>query len=222
MKKFILNFHGIGIPGDHVPADELPYWLRQSEFEKILDQIVGARRQLKVEITFDDGNFSDVDLALPALSNRGLSAAFFICAGRIGKPNFLAEDSILELADAGMTIGSHGLHHTDLRRCNNTELERELTQSKEVIEDVLGVAVQEIGIPFGSYDRRVLSAIKKVGYKQAYTSDGGMAAEGAFLKPRNTIQNAGYENDVFELIQDSEKLGKRVKRTAATLLKKLR
>jgi len=35
-----------------------------------------------VQLSFDDGNRSDVGIALPALLERELSATFFVVAGR--------------------------------------------------------------------------------------------------------------------------------------------
>ena len=39
-----------------------------------------------VRISFDDGNASDIELALPRLEERGLRATFFVLAGRLDEP----------------------------------------------------------------------------------------------------------------------------------------
>ena len=69
-----------------------------------------------MRLTFDDGNASDVEIALPRLLERGLTAEFFVLAGRLGEPGRLTNDQVGELIAAGMAIGSHGWAHRDWRR----------------------------------------------------------------------------------------------------------
>ena len=54
-------------------------------------------------------------IALPALRERGLTATFFVVAGRLGEPGFLDERGVRALADAGMAIGCHGMRHRPWR-----------------------------------------------------------------------------------------------------------
>ena len=51
---------------------------------------------------------SDFVYGLPALLDRGLTATFFVVAGRLGEPGFLSENDVRTLVSAGMTIGCHG------------------------------------------------------------------------------------------------------------------
>ena len=73
---------------DGVSAEELFFWITRQAFTTLLDNIVAAQAKVDVPITitFDDGNASDAVIALPELVRRGLKAAFFVCAGRIGVP----------------------------------------------------------------------------------------------------------------------------------------
>ena len=60
-----LTFHGVGEPEAARSPSEAQVWLSVEQFESILD----ARRCPRhVRISFDDGNVSDVELALPALT----------------------------------------------------------------------------------------------------------------------------------------------------------
>ena len=92
---------------------------KKAVFCSILDDVPRVCRDWRrpIEITFDDGNASDVEVALPALRERGLAATFFVCAGRIGEPGYLDADQLRELADAGMSVGSHGWDHVDCGGC---------------------------------------------------------------------------------------------------------
>ena len=89
------------------------FWIPVDPFRSILDILAGRN---DVRITFDDGNASDLDIALGELRDRDLTATFFVIAGRIGAPGSLDEDGMLELARHGMTIGSHGMDHRPWRR----------------------------------------------------------------------------------------------------------
>lgn len=185
-ERLVLNFHGIGTAPASVPAAEVAYWCSVERFQSLLDEVgpLSASTGLPLAITFDDGNRSDATIALPALAARGLQASFFVCAGRIGQPGYLDAPALRELLSAGMTIGSHGWHHVDWRRADQPTLERETQGALDEITSVIGQVVDEVGVPFGSYDRRVLAQLRRSGVRKAFTSDGGTAPLSAWLVPR--------------------------------------
>jgi peptidoglycan/xylan/chitin deacetylase (PgdA/CDA1 family) len=180
-----LCFHGIGTPGRTLETDEENFWVEPTQFGEILDVIV---KYPSVRITFDDGNMSDVELALPELRRRNLTATFFIISGRLGQPGSLAAADVRSLAQAGMTIGSHGMRHRPWRAVNAQELHEELTGAREVIAQAAGQPIRQVACPFGSYDRRVLRAIRHRGFSRVYTVDGGSAKSNAWLQSRYTIR----------------------------------
>jgi peptidoglycan/xylan/chitin deacetylase (PgdA/CDA1 family) len=87
-----------------------------------------------------------------------------------------------------MGIGSHGIAHRDWRQLTDTELEAEVAGSRAAIEAVTGRPVTMAGIPFGSYDARVLAALRRAGYAAAFSSDRGLMDPGAFLRARNSVR----------------------------------
>jgi peptidoglycan/xylan/chitin deacetylase (PgdA/CDA1 family) len=179
-----LTFHGVGEPPRRLDPGEANVWVSHERFLSILDSVAGRN---DVRITFDDGNLSDVKHALPALRERGLKAAFFVVAGRLGAPCFLDAAAVEELADAGMTIGSHGMRHRAWRGLDDAALREELVDSKAILESVVGRPVTQAACPFGSYDRRVLRRLRGSGYDQVYTSDRGTTRSREFLQARNSI-----------------------------------
>jgi len=183
-----LTFHGIGSCPRPLDAGERDVWLGTDELDAVLDRVTddGA-----VRITFDDGNASDVEHALPALRDRGLRATFFVVAGRLGEPGFLGRDGVRELAAAGMGIGCHGMEHRPWRGLAPPDLDRELVGAKAMLEELLGAPVRDAACPFGAYDRRALAALRGAGYERVYTSDGGRADGRAWLQPRNTLRRGG-------------------------------
>ena len=179
-----LTFHGIGEPERPLDAGESDVWVSREQFLSVLDSVEGRRQ---VRISFDDGNTSDVEHALPALRERGLRATFFVVAGRLGTPRFVDAAGVKELAAAGMEIGCHGLRHRAWRGLEDDALRQELVDAKAILEAVVEGPVTQAACPFGSYDRRVLRMVRRSGYHHVYTSDRGTARSGDFLQPRNSV-----------------------------------
>jgi peptidoglycan/xylan/chitin deacetylase (PgdA/CDA1 family) len=180
----ILTFHGVGSPNRELDPGEAEVWIDHPQYLALLDRVAG---RTDVQITFDDGNASDLALGLPALLARGLTATFFVVAGRLGASGFLDAADLRELRDAGMRIGSHGMHHRPWRGLDDRALHEELVEAKAILENVVGGPVTRAGCPFGAYDRRVLRAARHAGFSHVYTSDRGTARSDAFLQARNSI-----------------------------------
>ncbi len=179
-----LTFHGIGEPVRQMEPGEDLVWLDTGQFEAALDAVAGRD---DVRITFDDGNASDLEIALPALLERGLTATFFVVAGKLGTPGFLDEQGVRALAEAGMTIGSHGMRHCAWRRLDEIGLREEFDEARRLLEEIVERPVTEAACPFGAYDRRVLGSLRRRGYERVYTSDRGSCRSDDWLQPRNTI-----------------------------------
>lgn len=191
----ILNFcfHGIGTPGRTLEPDEDLYWLEPEQFEEFMEVI---DKYPFVRITFDDGNASDVEYALPALRKHNLIAAFFIISGRLDQPGSLTRAQVQSLVQVGMTVGSHGRNHVPWRSIDDQELHDELVSAADVIAEASGQPVRQVACPFGSYDRRVLRAIRRCGFTRVYTVDGGSAKRDAWLQARYTVQAADTPADI--------------------------
>jgi peptidoglycan/xylan/chitin deacetylase (PgdA/CDA1 family) len=181
-----LTFHGIGAAGRHVAAGEADVWVSRESCLALLD---AAAERGDVRLTFDDGNASDVEHALPALRERGLSATFFVVAGRLGTPGYLDEAGVRELAAAGMGVGCHGMRHRPWRRLDEATLREELVEAKQRLEAIVERPVTQAACPFGAYDRRTLHALRRHGYREVYTSDRGTARPDGWLRPRNTVRD---------------------------------
>ncbi len=185
-----VNIHGIGPrPARTLDEGEDRVWISVEQFERLLDTAVGRP---DVVLTFDDGNLSDLEIGLPRLLERGLRARFYVCAGLLGEPDRLDASGVRELLAAGMVIGSHGWAHRDWRALDwgpagTTEVEDELVRARRDLEVLTGSEVTEVAIPFGSYDRHVLRALRRTGATRVYTSDGGRQRAGAWLQARNSI-----------------------------------
>jgi peptidoglycan/xylan/chitin deacetylase (PgdA/CDA1 family) len=219
MASVILTFHGIGPIPQHLDEKEQCYWLEMKQFEGILNIV---RKQPHVALTFDDGNISDVEYALPNLIQRGLTATFLVCTDRLDRPAYLSREQVRQLQEQGMRIGSHGISHRPWRGLPGDELTAELNGSRIELENICGEPVLEAACPFGEYDRTVLRALHTAGYRQVYTSDGGWTSDLVYLKARNTIRRSMSLEEVALLTQRKPRLLDQVKFRARQVFKRLR
>jgi peptidoglycan/xylan/chitin deacetylase (PgdA/CDA1 family) len=178
---FILIFHGVG---EDPRRGEERVWVSRTSLRSVLD---GVAERSDMRVTFDDGNRSDYDHALPELVRRGLHATFFVVADRIGKPGYLSAEMLQELLDAGMDIQSHGMHHVQWRGLDSAPLREELYAARELLEQAIGRRIDDVAIPWCLYDRRVLRLVRAAGYRHVYTCDRGSADPRAWLQARNQI-----------------------------------
>jgi peptidoglycan/xylan/chitin deacetylase (PgdA/CDA1 family) len=224
MRELILNFHGVGEPPSGTEDADRTYWCDEAPFLSTLDAVVASKQTSKIpiKITFDDGNISDVTFALPALKARGLKASFFVCAGRVGLNGYLCADAIKELLKAGMSIGSHGMHHRDWRQLGSTELYQEVVEAKLILEGVCGCEITEVAIPFGSYDRRILTELRVAGYRRVYNSNGGLARRDSWLKTRNTLDRFRSGRYVIENTISGDTAAARLRKFLIGSYKRLR
>jgi peptidoglycan/xylan/chitin deacetylase (PgdA/CDA1 family) len=181
-----LSFHGIGRPiGRDFGEGEREVWVSPEMFSATLDACIGRS---DVDLSFDDGNWTDLELALPALQQRGLEATFFIVPGWLGEPGFMSKSDLKELAAGGMTIGNHGLQHHDWTTLEPDKLEHEISQGRRLLEELTGGKIHSVAIPFGSYNDMVLDSLRRQSYEHVYTSDGGSADPQAWLQPREHLR----------------------------------
>ena len=214
-----LCFHGVGTPGRDLEPGEADYWVGRDAFLGILDELAGRP---SVRISFDDGNASDVEIALPALVERGMTATFFVLAGRFDGPGSLARDHVRELGDAGMRIGTHGMHHRSWRGMSPAESHVELVEARGAIAEVAGMSIDEAALPLGMYDRRVLSALRRNGYRRVFTSDRSRASESAWLSARHSVVSTDTADSVRGVLLREPGVTQRAERFLARTVKRLR
>lgn len=195
----VLMYHRLGEgrlserePGEHV------YAVTPAEFEAQLEVAKSADcSPLPIEaaletsapgphplaITFDDGNASDHALALPALEKRGMKAAFFVTPAWVGRPGFMDWPEIRELADAGMTVGAHGLEHVPLSSLPREELRQQLAEARRVMEARLSRAPDWLALPGGFGGRREVEVAREAGFRHVLGSVPRLARPGTTSDP---------------------------------------
>lgn len=179
-----LCFHGIGVQPREREPGESRYWVTESQFLRLLDEI---QAEPHVRLSFDDGNRSDFEIALPALTERGLTASFFVIAGRLDDPASLSGADLRQLRAAGMEIGSHSWSHISLRHLSPSDAQHELVDARATLAEASDGAIDDIALPLGQYDRGLLNRLRGLGYRTVFTSDRFPARRTAWLQARYSV-----------------------------------
>jgi peptidoglycan/xylan/chitin deacetylase (PgdA/CDA1 family) len=154
-----------------------------------------------VVLTFDDGYQNFRDYAFPALVRYRFPATVFLVAGLLGKNARWLEDddrfgaplmdraTIRELRTYGVAFGSHSLTHPLLTQIDRSRQEKEIRDSKSLLEDVLGEEVKYFCYPSGDYDDGLVGIVKEAGYAAALTCDRGSAtrSDDPLILPRKAV-----------------------------------
>jgi peptidoglycan/xylan/chitin deacetylase (PgdA/CDA1 family) len=214
-----LTVHGIGSPARPLDPGEDATWVSVGQFEQVLDAVAG---RCDVHLTFDDGNASDLEIALPRLRERGLRAQFFVLAGLLGQPGRLDHDGVRELHRSGMSIGSHGWAHRDWRRLEPEQATEEMIDASRLLGEVIRAPVQRVAVPFGSYDRHVLRRLRQARVDRVYTSDGGPARPDSWLQARTSLRRDLDAGWIARVLDRNPPAKIRARRIAARTVKRLR
>jgi peptidoglycan/xylan/chitin deacetylase (PgdA/CDA1 family) len=194
----ILLYHKIGRPprGARVPGHyvsprlfvrHLDYLLRHGYSTiSLLDvQAVSGRRPpipRPVVITFDDGYECLYEHALPALSERGMTATVFLVTSGIGGSNvweqavgdvaepMLSLSEIAEMREQGLEFGSHTLSHAHLTLLSEADAQHEISASRHALEQALGERCRTFAYPYGEWNQRVRDMVQQAGYEVACTT----------------------------------------------------
>ncbi|HWI31333.1 MAG TPA: polysaccharide deacetylase family protein [Microbacterium sp.] len=211
-------FHGIGVCTNEREPGEAAYWVSEDVFLGILD---AARERPRVRLSFDDGNRSDVEVALPALRTRGLDAEFFALAGRLDDPASLNPADLRSLRAAGMRIGSHGWAHVPWRRMSAGEVRRELDEARTTLAAASDGEIDTAAFPLGRYDRPLLGNLKKRGYTTVYSSDRFPARSESWLQARYSVTAGDTVESVRRIMDHTIGLGD-ARNVLASVVKRLR
>ena len=219
MRPLAFTFHGLGEPHSGVAADERPYWLPLPRFAGIMERIAASGRADSVIVTFDDGNKSDLAGA-ELLARHGLRGYSFVLAGRLGQEHYLGRGDLAQLAGAGLTVGLHGRHHVDWRRLDDAALADETIGARAELADALGAPVDEVAVPFGAYDGRVMRHLRAAGFAHVHTSDRGFYDPAARIWNRNTLRSDTPDTEIAALLEGRMALARRLRGGARRWLRR--
>jgi peptidoglycan/xylan/chitin deacetylase (PgdA/CDA1 family) len=137
----------------------------------------GNKPEKAVVITFDDAYRGLMDYAVGVMERYSFRATVFVVTDYVGKYNlwdvnigyrkFLHMDwgDLRAMVKRGFEIGSHSHTHPDLTKLPGSGIEKELSESKRILEERLGVRIKYISYPFGRYSPAVKKIAEACGYE---------------------------------------------------------
>lgn len=213
MNWIALTYHEVttGVPADAhfaVPRGRLAAQLdlaRELGFAvTTMDDAARREDPRAVAFTFDDGDVTHWQHALPELADRGMRASFFVITDRVGTPGYVSWPHLREMSAAGMAIGSHTASHPFLSTLDARRLREELRRSKEALDDALGQDTTTLALPGGDEPSRACwPVVREAGFTLVATSRPGangawiVAPGGCRLIRRMTVRH-GQPPSVFE------------------------
>ncbi len=197
-----LMYHRLGegaLPGREV--GEETYAVSPAAFDEHLGAIAAARVAVLgmeellsisarrgsgvggVCLTFDDGNASDHEFALPALLRRGWPALTFVVPAWIGTPGYLSRSELLALRRGGFYVGAHGFDHTWLATLDDEGVRRQLREARRFLAEVNGSSPLAVSLPGGSGGVRAVRLAREEGFQLVGTSTPRLARPASGLAP---------------------------------------
>jgi len=177
-----------------------------------------------IAVTFDDGYLDNYENAYPILRKYDIPATIFLATDFIGtgqipawerghytaqKALMLSWTQVREMSHGGVSFGSHTVTHPFLARIPAKQAERELRQSKDIIEQQLGKPVRTLAYPSGNYNADVEDIVDEAGYAAAVTTLPGHNSLGddVYALRRNVIQLQSVCHKLFPVSFHAEITG---------------
>lgn len=146
-----------------------------------LTDLLDDPRPGTLAITFDDA-YDSLLCVLPRLVEEfGVHPTVFVPTAFIGRSNswdyghalapqnHLDGPSLLQLVGLGIQIGAHGHQHADLTHMPLDRASHELSESRRVLEELLGCRIDTVSYPFGRTNSEILGAAAQAGYGHGFT-----------------------------------------------------
>ena len=146
-----------------------------------------------VVLTFDDGYDDNYRFAYPLLREFGMTGTFFVVANLVGQPGYMTWEQLREMQLNGMAVESHSLDHIDLSVLPRAELQRQLTESRRILELNLMRPVRFLNYPSGRYSPQVIAAAGAAGYQAAVTVNYGVVQRRSAAFELNRVRVKGAD-----------------------------
>ncbi len=94
-----------------------------------------------------------------------MHSTVFILTGVSNHGFYLTWPQIQEMSSSELiTFGSHATHHYNLTALSASALASELSESKTVLQNTLGVPINFLAYPYGTTNSTVIRAVQQAGY----------------------------------------------------------
>ena len=123
-----------------------------------------------VLLTFDDGYMDNYQQVAPILSLHNFTATFYIITGKVGDPEYMGWQQIVDLDWLGMDIGAHTVSHRDLTLISPEAARYQVEQSAVDLYEHLGHPVYWFSYPAGKFNESTRTLAWQSGFLLAATT----------------------------------------------------
>ena len=153
-------------------------WLETDDYSVTEQAELPGFSSPMISLTFDDGSGGWFNDARVRLNAKGFKTTQYIpTLGLTTNPPdsfMMTKAQISQAAGEGHEIGAHSVTHPDLTTVSDTQLKSEVVDSKATLEAIAGVGtVTDFAYPYGTYDARVIAALKAAGYTSGRSVEEG-------------------------------------------------
>ena len=134
---------------------------------------------------------SSLEALMVALSARQAGEGRAVAIA--GRP--LTWDEARAMAKEGFNLGAHTVRHAVLTHEPDEVVAREIVESRAAIERQTGRAVRDFAYPNGFFDRRVIAALRRAGFRSAVTTEDApnrLGVDPLRLRRKTLWENTGW------------------------------
>lgn len=140
-----------------------------------------------VMLTFDDGYRDNYEILFPLLKEFNMKATIFVITDTVWSSNYISQEQIREMSDSGfVSIQSHTVSHASLPSLGGAALNKELSESKRILEELTGRPVIAHAYPCGDNNGNVRAAASQY-YDYAVTTNSGKFVCGSNTLTMNRV-----------------------------------
>ncbi|OGW81135.1 MAG: hypothetical protein A3G33_10090 [Omnitrophica bacterium RIFCSPLOWO2_12_FULL_44_17] len=151
------------------------FGFRPITLERLYQIKTGKAKALgkEIVITFDDGNKSYAEYAMPILEKYEIPSANFIIWDALANDLYgsMNTETAKKIAKNPLvTFGSHTVEHSSLDQVDLQKAEKEIFESRTKLKREFQTRIDYFSYPVGAYTDAVMSLVQKAGYRLSFTT----------------------------------------------------
>lgn len=119
-------------------------------------------------LTYDDTDEEQFSIAGPEMAKHHFKGVYFIMTISIGRPRYMSKEQIKQLSDDGHVIAAHTWDHHMVTKYNDSDWNKQLSESKQKLELITGKPVEYFAYPFGLWNQAAFQPLQQRGIKMAF------------------------------------------------------
>jgi peptidoglycan/xylan/chitin deacetylase (PgdA/CDA1 family) len=163
-----------------------------------------------VALTYDDGPHAEITpRLLDVLGECDARATFFV----VGERATAYPELVRRMVGEGHSVGTHSMHHRDLRRAPAAVARAEVNDGRRAVEEIVGLPVPLFRPPHGHLSTRSALVLREAQWQTClWTTDGydwkPEATSGSVVESASRVEDGGIVllHDTYEPTLEASRL----------------